>query len=71
MTIAIKSIVHNGEHYVSVVMDGQPMERHGPFARAGEAEAMAVRFAAVCRALACRSGHGRAEVKEIASWVTS
>jgi hypothetical protein len=42
MTIAIESIVHNGEHNVSVVMDGQPMERHGPFTNAGEAEAMAV-----------------------------
>jgi hypothetical protein len=51
MTVRIKPIVHNSEHYVSVVMDGQPMERHGPFADAGEAKAMAVRFAAVCRAM--------------------
>jgi hypothetical protein len=51
MTIAIESIVHNGERNVSVVMDGQPMERHGPFTNAGEAEAMAVQFAAICRGL--------------------
>jgi hypothetical protein len=51
MTVRIKPIVHNSEHYVSVVMDGQPMERHGPFTNAGEAEAMAVQFAAICRGL--------------------
>jgi hypothetical protein len=50
MNVSIQPARLDGEHYVDVILDGET-SRHGPFAGAGEAEVMAVRFAAICRAL--------------------
>lgn len=50
MSIVIEPIIHNGEHYVRVVMDGCPMEPRGPFS-ADQAEIVACRIAAISRAL--------------------
>ena len=57
----------DGQFYVSATMDGQAMKPHGPFADANEAEAVAARFAGICRALhqpvaiSIRSGQPAAE----------
>jgi hypothetical protein len=44
----IRLVESNGQHFVSVVMDGHEMRQHGPFANADAAEAMAIRFAGIC-----------------------
>ena len=50
MTITIQPVEIEGEHFVTVNMDGSEMRRHGPFS-ADEAEARACRLAAISRAL--------------------
>jgi hypothetical protein len=48
--IDIKPSVHDGKHWADVVLDGE-VRRHGPFPDPDEAEVMAVRLAAMCRAM--------------------
>jgi hypothetical protein len=50
MNVRIQPARLDGEFWVDVTMDGE-MSQHGPFADKAEAETVAVRFAAVCRAL--------------------
>jgi hypothetical protein len=45
----IRSVEIDGQHYVRVVMDGQTLRQHGPFATADEAESAANQFAAICK----------------------
>ena len=64
MSTDITPIEVDGQFYVSVC---QAMKPHGPFADANEAEAVAARFAEICRALhqpvaiSVRSGQPAAE----------
>jgi hypothetical protein len=51
MVISIQPVETEGTFWVHLALDGQPMERRGPFHDPGEAEAMAARLAAICRAL--------------------
>jgi hypothetical protein len=51
MTVDIQPTETGGQFWVHINMDGHKMSRHGPFADKAEAEAMAIRFAAVCRAM--------------------
>jgi hypothetical protein len=55
-TIDVGPIESNGEHYVSVTMDGHEMNRHGPYPNADEAEAVANRLLRFSRALTSSSG---------------
>ena len=48
--IDIKPSVHDGKHWADVVLDGE-VRRHGPFPDPDEAEGVAARFAAICRAM--------------------
>jgi hypothetical protein len=48
--IDIQPVEAEGVFWVRLSMDGGELKRHGPFS-ADEAEAMAARFAATCRAL--------------------
>jgi hypothetical protein len=48
MTITVRPIVRNGEHYVTITVDGGDLKPRGPFCSLDEAEAMADRLAAVC-----------------------
>jgi hypothetical protein len=48
MTITVRPIVRNGEHYVTVTIDGGDLKPRGPFGSPDEAEIMADRLAAVC-----------------------
>ena len=50
MNVSIQSARLDGEFWVRISMDGE-MKQRGPFADAGEAEIMATRLAAVCRAM--------------------
>jgi hypothetical protein len=50
MVVDIQQVKLDGQHWVHISMDGE-MRRRGPFADADEAEVMAVRLAAICRAL--------------------
>ena len=66
MSTDITPIEVDGQFYVGVIMDGQAMKPHGPFADANEAEAVAARFAGICRkhqpvAISIRSGQPAAE----------
>ena len=56
-SVDIRLIEAAGTHYVGVIMDGCELERRGPFFSSDEAEAMAVRVAAVCRTLLRRPVH--------------
>jgi hypothetical protein len=47
----IQPIEIDGKHYVDVSIDGQELQRRGPFQNAEAAEATAARFAAFCRGL--------------------
>ena len=49
MSTDITPIEVDGQFYVSVIMDGQAMKPHGPFADADEADALSAQFAGVCR----------------------
>ena len=49
--IDIRPVERDGQYFVELAMDGQPMTPHGAFATSDEAEATAYRFAAVCRVL--------------------
>ena len=49
--IDIRTIERDGQYYVELAMDGQPMNTHGPFPTDNEAEIMAARFAAACHDL--------------------
>jgi hypothetical protein len=51
MTIDIQLVETDGVHWVNLSMDGHEMERRGPYPDADTAEAMAMRIAAVCRAM--------------------
>ena len=51
MTIDITPIESDGQHWVSVNMDGHAMERRGPFPDADAAEVRARQFATICRSL--------------------
>ena len=44
----ITAVEADGQHWVKVTLDGRE-KRHGPYSSANEAEAMANKFAAVCR----------------------
>ena len=59
MTVDIQPVEIAGQFWVEVVMDSQPMSRHGAFATPDEAEAAACRIAAMCRAIHCRGALGR------------
>ena len=49
MTVTnITAVEADGQHWVKVTLDGCE-KRHGPYSSANEAEAMANKFAAVCR----------------------
>jgi hypothetical protein len=50
MVINIQPIERDGAFWIEIVMDGQPMERRGPFS-ADEAGYKANRLAAVCHAM--------------------
>jgi hypothetical protein len=58
MPTSIQLIEIDGQHWVSVSLDGLALERRGPFPDVSAAEAMAARLAAICRELA----HGTMEV---------
>ena len=49
--IITRPVEIDGQHWVSVNMDGHEMERRGPFPDADAAEAMAARLGAICRGL--------------------
>lgn len=51
MTVDIQPVEIAGQFWVEVVMDSQPMSRHGAFATPDEAEAAACRIAAMARGL--------------------
>ena len=51
MTIDIQPVKLDGQHWVNVTIGGSEMERRGPFPDADEAEIMATRLAAMCRAM--------------------
>ena len=47
----ITAIEHDGQHWVKITVNGQEVERRGPFATADEAETAAYQLAALCRTL--------------------
>ena len=49
--IAITPTETGGQFWVRISMDGHEMERRGPYPDGDTAEAMAVRLAAICRAM--------------------
>ena len=49
--IDIRPIVHNGEYFINVSMDGHEMRQHGPYRDADEAEAAARHLSGVCTVL--------------------
>ena len=51
MIINIEPVEIGGKFWVNVVIDGDAMEPRGPYANTDEAEVMAVRLAATCRAM--------------------
>ena len=51
MVTDITSTEIDGKHWINVNIDGCELERRGPFPSADEAEATAMRIAAVCRAM--------------------
>lgn len=51
MTINIEPVEIDGQHWINVIIGGTAMERRGPFASADEAEVVATRLAAWCRAM--------------------
>ena len=51
MAITIQPVEIEGEHFVTVNMDGSELSPHGPYSTAGEAEATAVQFAGICQCL--------------------
>jgi hypothetical protein len=56
MIANIQPIEDGGQHWVDVVWDDGEPRRHGPFANADMAEAMAGRLAAACRVM-CSEVH--------------
>ena len=49
--IDIRPVERDGQYFVELAMDGQPMTPHGAFATSDEAEATAYRLAGICRVL--------------------
>ena len=47
----IQPIEIDGKHYIDVVVDGQELQRRGPFQDAEAAEATAAQLASFCRGL--------------------
>jgi len=64
MIVDIQPIVHNGEHYVRVIMDGCEMRRHGPYSNSDEAEAAANHMIGICAVMgAANTGQPQAARK--------
>jgi hypothetical protein len=49
--ISIQPVEADGQFWVRLNLDGDEMERRGPFANADEAGAMAAQLAGICRAM--------------------
>jgi hypothetical protein len=70
MSVHIQPARLDGEFWVDVSMDGET-RRHGPFPDADKAEIMAVRLAAICRAVNAEVTMAAPRLRRSRQWAKS